>query len=143
MKHINIKDIKYTMDSITAPQWNVYNQYCPTRLALDRIADKWTVLIIGRLSTGVYRFGELRRDIDGISPKVLTQKLRELERDGVITRKVYASVPPKVEYRLTPLGHTLIGLLDAVRVWAESHIEMVLEAQVAYDRLSLQEAGAE
>jgi DNA-binding HxlR family transcriptional regulator len=126
------------MDTIQTIKWNVYDQYCPTRLALDRIADKWTVLIVGQLSTGVHRFSELRRAIDGISPKMLTQKLRELERDGVITRKVYASIPPKVEYRLTPLGQTLIGLLDAIRVWAESHIETVLAAQASYDLISLE-----
>jgi DNA-binding HxlR family transcriptional regulator len=126
------------METIEKRKWNVYDQYCPTRLALDRIADKWTVLIVGRLAERTCRFGELRREIDGISPKVLTQRLRELERDGVITRKVYASVPPKVEYNLTPLGQTLIGLLDAIRIWAEGHIETVLEAQAAYDR---QEVG--
>lgn len=123
------------METIGATRWNIYDQNCPTRLALDRIADKWTVLIVGRLAMGTHRFGELRRNIDGISPKVLTQKLRELERDGIITRTIYASVPPKVEYRLTPLGQTLIGLLDAVRLWAETHIEAVLEAQSAYDHL--------
>jgi DNA-binding HxlR family transcriptional regulator len=128
------------MDTVKTTQWNVYDQYCPTRLALDRIADKWTVLIVGRLATGIRRFSELRRDIDGISPKVLTQKLRELERDGVITRKIYASIPPKVEYSLTPLGQTLIDLLDAIRFWAESHIETVLVAQAAYDQLSLERA---
>lgn len=119
----------------TNKTWNVYEQACPTRLALDRIADKWTVLIVGRLASGTRRFGELRRDIDGISAKVLTQKLRELERDGIITRKVYPSIPPKVEYSLTPLGDTLIDLLDAVRAWAEDHIESVLEAQTAYDQV--------
>lgn len=93
---------------------------------------------MGQLSTGVHRFSELRRVIDGISPKMLTQKLRELERDGVVTRKIYASIPPKVEYSLTPLGRTLIDLLDAIRVWAEGHIETVLEAQAAYDQLSLE-----
>jgi DNA-binding HxlR family transcriptional regulator len=124
------------MDTVRSTQWNVYNQDCPTRLALDRIADKWTVLIVGRLAIGVHRFGELRRDINGISPKVLTQKLRELERDGIITRKIYASIPPKVEYRLTPLGRTLIDLLDAIRGWAENNIETMLEAQAAYDQLS-------
>jgi DNA-binding HxlR family transcriptional regulator len=123
-------------------RWNVYNQNCPTRLALDRIADKWTVLIVGRLAGGTRRFGELRRDIDGISPKVLTQKLRELERDGIITRKIYASIPPKVEYRLTPLGQTLIDLLDAIRLWAESHIEGMLEAQSEYDQEALAQAAA-
>ena len=125
------------METMNKIQWNVYDQNCPTRLALDRIADKWTILIVGRLANGTRRFGELRRDIDGISPKVLTQKLRELERDGVITRKIYASVPPKVEYSLTGLGQTLIGLLDAIRVWAESHIETMLDAQVAYDQATI------
>ena len=114
-------------------RWNVYDDTCPTRLVLDRIADKWTVLIIGRLASKKRRFGELRREIANISPKVLTQKLRELERDGIITRRVYASVPPKVEYSLTPLGSTLIGLLDAIRVWSETHIEAVLEAQQTFD----------
>lgn len=114
--------------------WNVYDSACPTRLVLDRIADKWTVLIVGCLASGTHRFGELRKEIDGISPKVLTQKLRELERDGVVARKIYASVPPRVEYRLTPLGETLIGLLDGIRDWAESNIESMLDAQAAYDR---------
>jgi DNA-binding HxlR family transcriptional regulator len=131
------------MDIQRVKQWDVYNVHCPTRLALDRVADKWTVLIIGRLAEGVKRFGELRRDISGISPKVLTQKLRELERDGLITRHVYASVPPKVEYALTPLGRTLIGMLDAVRVWAESNIEQVLEAQKVFDQRSQEEMAVE
>ena len=131
------------METNTKTKWNVFDQNCPTRFALDRIADKWTVLIVGRLAGGTRRFGELRRDIQGISPKVLTQKLRELERDGVITRKIYASVPPKVEYSLTPMGQTLIGLLDAVRVWAESHMETMLEAQAAYDGLKSAEMEAE
>jgi DNA-binding HxlR family transcriptional regulator len=115
---------------------NAYDDCCPTRLALDRIADKWTVLIVGKLAGGTRRFGELRRSILGISPKVLTQKLRELERDGIINRRVYASVPPKVEYSLTPLGETLISLLDAVRGWAEGHIGALLQAQQAFDQRS-------
>lgn len=124
------------------PRWNVYDAACPTRLTLDRIADKWTVLIVGRLAGGPRRFGVLRRDIGGISAKVLTQKLRELERDGLIARRVYASVPPKVEYRLTPLGQTLIGLLDAVRVWAETHIEAIQDARQTFDsRSDEEEAG--
>lgn len=121
------------MDTNELAHWNVYDSACPTRIVLDRIADKWTVLIVGRLANGARRFGELRREIDGISPKVLTQKLRDLERDGVLTRRIYASVPPKVEYRLTPLGETLIGLLDAIRVWSETHIEMVTASQQRYD----------
>jgi len=121
------------MDTNALARWNVYDDQCPTRKTLDRIADKWTVLIVGRLAAKKRRFGELRREIVGISPKVLTQKLRELERDGIIVRRVYASVPPKVEYSLTPLGSTLIGLLDAIRVWSETHIEAVLEAQQTFD----------
>lgn len=121
------------MDTNVIARWNVYDNQCPTRKTLDRIADKWTVLIVGRLAMRKRRFGELRREIDGISPKMLTQKLRELERDGIITRRVYASVPPKVEYNLTPLGQTLIGLVDAIRLWSETHIEAVLDAQQAFD----------
>jgi DNA-binding HxlR family transcriptional regulator len=113
--------------------WDVYNGDCPTRLVLDLIADKWTVLIVGRLASGTHRFGELRHEIAGISPKMLTQKLRELERDGIVARRIYASVPPKVEYSLTPLGGTLIDLLDAIRIWAETHVEAVLEAQQTFD----------
>lgn len=113
--------------------WNVYNAQCPTRLVLNRIADKWTVLIVGSLEKGTKRFGVLRREIDGISQKMLTQTLRGLERDGLITRSVFPSIPPRVEYSLTPLGRTLVGLLDAIRLWSESHIEEVLDAQASYD----------
>src|SRR5215207_1271627 len=108
---------------------NVYDQNCPPRLILDRLADKWTVLVVGLLARRTHRFGELRREITGISPKVLTQTLRGLERDGILTRRVYASVPPKVEYALTPLGRTLIDLVGAIYGWAESHFDAVLEAQ--------------
>jgi DNA-binding HxlR family transcriptional regulator len=122
------------METIGLPSWDPYSADCPTRLVLERIADKWTVLVVGRLATGTKRFGELKRTIGGISQKSLTQTLRELERDGIVTRRVYASVPPKVEYSLTPLGRTLVDLLDSIRAWAETHIEQVLAAQGAYDR---------
>lgn len=115
------------------PHWDVYNAHCPTRLVLNRIADKWTVLIVSSLEGGTKRFSELRREIGGVSQKMLTQTLRGLERDGLLTRTVYPSVPPKVEYALTPLGRTLVGLVDAVRVWSETHIEQVLQAQAVYD----------
>jgi DNA-binding HxlR family transcriptional regulator len=115
------------------PAWNVYDPACPTRRVLDRIADKWTVLVVGTLARGTRRFGVLRKEVGGISQKVLTEILRGLERDGTVTRKVYASVPPKVEYSLTPLGRGLAGLLDSVREWAETNIESVLDAQQAYD----------
>jgi DNA-binding HxlR family transcriptional regulator len=110
----------------------VYDPYaalCPTRQALDRIADKWTVLIIGLLADRPHRFGELRRSIGGISQKMLTQTLRSLEHDGLVSRRVEATVPVTVEYSLTRTGRTLIEPLEAIRRWAEEHIEHVLAAR--------------
>ena len=111
----------------------MYNPDCPTRRVLDRVADKWTVLIVGALEKGTLRFGHLRREVGGISPKVLTETLRALERDGALTRTVYASVPPRVEYSLTKLGRSLAALLRSVRLWAEANIETVLASQKAHD----------
>ncbi len=116
------------------PSWDPYNPRCPTRLVLGRVADKWTVLIVGCLAKRTYRFGELRREVGGISQKMLTQTLRALERDGLVTRRVYASVPPKVEYSLTPLGRSLVGVLEEVRAWVKSKMSKIQEAQIRYDR---------
>lgn len=113
--------------------WNVYDANCPTRLVLNRIADKWTVLVVSSLEQGTKRFSTLQREIGGVSQKMLTQTLRGLERDGLVHRTIYPTVPPKVEYTLTPLGRTLVGLVDAVRVWSEQHIEAVMQAQTHYD----------
>jgi DNA-binding HxlR family transcriptional regulator len=112
---------------------DVYNGNCPTRQILDRIGDKWTALIIGLLEDGTMRFSELQHSIGGISQKMLTQTLRSLERDGLVTRTIYAEVPPRVEYALTPLGKTLCAPIRAVREWAETHIESVSAAQTEYD----------
>jgi len=114
--------------------YNVYDSSCPTRAALDRIADKWTVLILGLLEVGPRRFSYLQRGIDGISQKMLTQTLRGLERDGLISRTVYPEVPPHVEYDLTALGRTLSEPIAAVRRWAEEHIDEVTLAQQVYDK---------
>lgn len=114
-------------------KWDAYNEHCPTRVVLDRIADKWTVLIVGALESKTKRFGELRREIGGVSQKMLTQTLRGLEMDGLVARKIYASVPPRVEYSLTELGRTLISVLEAIREWSENNIEDVLKARNAYD----------
>jgi DNA-binding HxlR family transcriptional regulator len=114
-------------------KWDVYNVHCPTRMVLNRIADKWTVLLVGALYDRTKRFGELRREIGGVSQKMLTQTLRGLERDGIVTRTVYASVPPKVEYSLTELGRTLVNILEAIREWSENNIEDVLKARKFYD----------
>lgn len=113
---------------------NAYASACPTRQALDRIADKWTVLILGLLEGGPLRFNQLRREIEGISQKMLSQTLKSLERDGLVSRKVFATVPVTVEYSITPLGATLAETLVPLRVWAETHIAQMLEARAAYDR---------
>src|ERR1700744_2160036 len=102
----------------TTPPWNVFDSHCPTRQVLDLIADKWTVLIIRRLADGTLRFAQLRRAVDGISQKVLAKTLGDLERDGIVTRRVYASVPPKVEYALTALGRSLCSLVADICNWA-------------------------
>jgi DNA-binding HxlR family transcriptional regulator len=117
--------------------WNVFDNNCPTRLVLDRIADKWTVLIIRRLSDGTLRFAQIRRAVDGISQKVLTNTLRGLERDGIVTRRIYASVPPRVEYSLTELGRSLSDMVGQICGWAEANIEKVQHARAAYDSASL------
>ena len=116
------------------PAVDVYDDQCTTRQALDRIADKWSALVIGMLEEKPKRFSDLQRAIKGISQKMLTQTLRTLERDGLVTRTVYAQVPPRVEYELTPLGCTLIEPLHSIRQWAELHIQQVIRAQAMYDQ---------
>lgn len=113
----------------------VYLGNCPTRQILDRIADKWTTLLIGMLAQHErLRFNELKRTIGGISQKMLTQTLRDMERDGLVKRTMYAKIPPRVEYELTPLGKTLCGPIAALTQWAHDHIEEVKQAQNAFDK---------
>lgn len=111
------------------PAPDVLSANCPTRLVLDLIADKWTVLVIYLLADGRHRFGELRRAIDGISQKMLTQTLRRLEADGLVSRTVHAEVPPRTEYEMTPLGRTLQEPLGALCTWAETHLREVERAR--------------
>lgn len=113
---------------------DVFDKNCPTRQVLDRIADKYTVLIMVYLQEKPRRFNELQRMVSGISQKMLTQTLRSLERDGLVTRTIYAEVPPRVEYALTALGESLIEPLAALRCWAESRIDAVIAAQAEYDK---------
>jgi DNA-binding HxlR family transcriptional regulator len=120
--------------STELPSGSVYNRDCPARVMLDRLADKWTVLVIGQLATGAMRFAELRRAIDGVSQKMLTSTLRDLERDGLVKRQLYASVPPKVEYSLTPLGTSLVNQMKGLCLWAEEHIDQVLKAREHFDK---------
>ena len=108
---------------------NAFDPDCPTRLILDRIGDKWSVLVVLSLSGGPRRFTELRNLIGGVTPKVLTQTLRAMERDGLLTRTVFAEVPPRVEYALTPLGHSLRKPIGAITEWAEENVEAVVSAR--------------
>lgn len=112
---------------------DAFDPTCPTRQVLDRIGGKWTVLVVGALAGGPLRFTELRDRVGGVAPKVLTQTLRALERDGLITRTIYAEVPPRVEYELTGLGRTLQEPIAAVREWAEAHLPAIVGAREQYD----------
>ena len=113
--------------------WNAYAHACPTRMVLDRIADKWAVLVLGLLGDGPVRFNQLRRQIEGISQKMLSQTLKSLERDGLVSRRATPTVPVTVEYWITPLGETLSATVDNLRIWAETHMEQVLLSQQQYD----------
>ena len=114
-------------------EFDAYLAACPSRLLLDRISDKWVTLVICSLEDGPQRFSELSRRLAGVSQKMLTQTLRTLERDGLVTRTVTASVPVRVDYALTPLGHSLLDPIKHVKTWAERHVPEVLEAQRSYD----------
>ena len=100
---------------------------------LDRISDKWTALIVLVLRDGPLRFSQLRVGIGGVAPKVLTETLRRLERDGLLTRTAYAEVPPRVEYELTALGHSLSEPITAITAWAEGHVRQITRARERYD----------
>jgi DNA-binding HxlR family transcriptional regulator len=121
---------RYVDPSLTA-QPNVLDQNCESRQALDRIADKWTCLIVYALLDGRLRHGELKRAIQGISQKMLTQTLRSMECDGLVQRTVIDVVPPHVEYTLTPLGQTLTEPLVAICRWAMDHLPEMQAARAA------------
>src|SRR5215203_832571 len=114
--------------------FDAYVADCPSRLLLDRISDKWVTLVICSLADGPQRFSELGRQLAGVSQKMLTQTLRTLERDGLVSRSVTAAVPVRVDYELTPLGHSLQDPIKHLKTWADEHVPQVREAQAAYDR---------
>jgi DNA-binding HxlR family transcriptional regulator len=116
-----------------AYEGDLFDPDCPTRLVLDRIGDKWTVLVVLLLSDGPMRFTDLRNHLGRVAPKVLTQTLRRMERDGLVTREIFAEVPPRVEYTLTDLGHSLIEPIAVIGDWAEVHVHRITAAQGAYD----------
>jgi DNA-binding HxlR family transcriptional regulator len=115
---------------------------CELRNILDRIADKWSLLVISELADGVRRFTELRRRIDGISQRMLTLTLRQLEREGLVRRTVFPVVPPRVDYQLTSLGSTLLDTIQSLVAWAGEHGNEIAEARAAYDQRAAAEQGA-
>jgi DNA-binding HxlR family transcriptional regulator len=109
----------------------VYDSTCPAREVLELIASKWTVLVVDALAEGAKRYSALRREITGVSQKMLTQTLRELERDGIVLRTVYDTKPPSVDYRLSQLGHSLVEPIAAIRTWADTHFREITGARQA------------
>ncbi|NUW34136.1 helix-turn-helix transcriptional regulator [Nonomuraea sp. SMC257] len=113
--------------------YDAYLQECPARQLLDRISDKWVSLLLNALADGPRRYSDLSRTVAGVSQKMLTQTLRALERDGLVSRSVTPSVPVRVDYELTPLGRSLLPVMRAIKDWAESNIEQVIAARDTYD----------
>ncbi|WP_157419661.1 winged helix-turn-helix transcriptional regulator [Actinomadura kijaniata] len=114
-------------------QWDT-REGCEVRQILDRVADKWSLLVIALLDKRSLRFTELKREIDGVSQRMLTRTLRHLERDGLVKRTVHPVVPPRVDYELTPLGVSLHATIKALVDWTENHQREIAEARHTYDR---------
>lgn len=118
-------------------KYDVYAKHCPSRMILDRISNKWSMLVLNRLRQDTVRFNQLRREIDGISQKVLSQTLKNLERDGLVDRNAYPTVPVTVEYSITELGRTLSDTVHILTHWAEENFDAVVKAQQEYDDKSV------
>ncbi|MBX9695395.1 MAG: helix-turn-helix transcriptional regulator [Cyanobacteria bacterium] len=112
---------------------------CPIMATIAMISDKWKVVIICKLKGGTKRFNELMRSLKGVTQKVLTSQLRALEADGLVLRKVYAEVPPRVEYSLTPLGETLVPVLEMLETWASEHADELMAARARAAKKKTQE----
>jgi DNA-binding HxlR family transcriptional regulator len=110
-----------------------YHRACPSRRLLNHIGELWTVLVVGALAEGPMRYSEIAQRVDGVSQKMLTQTLRNLERDGLLSRTQYAEIPPRVVYELTPTGHDLVVPLRALEDWTIGHMAEVLSARQEYD----------
>ncbi|ENU24871.1 hypothetical protein F993_00254 [Acinetobacter proteolyticus] len=122
-----------------ALKYDIYQQHCPARLFFEKIADKWVLLIINVLARETQHFNLLKKNIQGISPKVLSQKLKMLERDGFIERQVQNTAPIRVDYSLTTLGLEVAEMAYQLKDWAESNIEQVIYAQRRFDTIQEQE----
>ncbi|WP_129658976.1 winged helix-turn-helix transcriptional regulator [Rothia uropygialis] len=114
-------------------EFDIMDPHCPSRTVLRHVTDRWTPLIVTSLGGGRMRFTQLRDNIGGVTPKVLTQTLRSMERDGIVTRHASGSVPPRVDYELTELGRSLAEPIDAMRRWAESNAEAIIRSRAHHD----------
>jgi DNA-binding HxlR family transcriptional regulator len=112
---------------------NVTGNCMAVHEALSQIGDKWTVLVVRALNDGPRRFSELKRDVEGISQRMLTLTLKTLERDGFVTRTVYPTIPPRVDYELRELGHSLSEPLGVIAQWAITNRQRIVDARVAFD----------
>lgn len=109
--------------------YDAFRRECMSHTVLEMLASKWVYLVVGALRSGKRRHGELARKVEGITPKMLTQTLRVLERDGLVRREIFPVIPPRVEYELTELGGNLAELLNQIRVWSERHAPDIREAR--------------
>lgn len=123
-------------NTVQAKQADISITACSYRRVLEIISNKWSALVIYALEDGSLRYGEIRRRIEGVSQKMLTQTLRQLERDGLVRREVTPSVPPVVDYSLTPLGETLINTLRQLKLWTAEYYPLVEKARAEYDRVN-------
>ena len=121
--------VKVTED---CDQWD-HRQHCEARRILDRVADRWSLPVMQRIAARKMRFSELHRDLPGISHRMLTSTLRQLERDGIVDRTVFAIVPPRVEYALTTLGETLYDTLLKLADWSENNAAAIAESRKRFD----------
>lgn len=121
------------MESNDILKYDMFTRTCPSHTVLETLSNKWVYLVVVALKRGRQRYSDLQRRLEGVSPKMLTQTLRGLERDGLVLREVYPVVPPRVEYELTGLGQDLAGLMDTLRLWGESHVPEILAARDRYE----------
>jgi DNA-binding HxlR family transcriptional regulator len=121
--------------------YDVMNPKCPTQQVLDLVASKWTMLVILALGDGPVRYSALQRRVSGVTKKMLTQTLRALERDGLVRREVYDSVPVQTEYELTPTGRSLAAAVAVIRTWAYNHVENIGQSRRAFAATSSVSAG--
>lgn len=136
MSHISVTSERRSAASATpssttdAAEWSVLSPDCPSRVVFGRIGERWTMLVILALArAGTLRFTELKAQVGRVTPKVLTETLRALEDDGLVSRRAFQDSPPRVEYSLTPLGTSLLEPIQAMRVWAEQHVPEVLASR--------------